>query len=69
MDARVRSVDKEHYVKELILIDFKKTIALPEAFESFDSPFIDNGNGFDKVAGDGVYTSSTFICIMKKFHF
>jgi len=58
VDARVRSVDKEHYVRELIMIDFKKAIALPEAFEFFDSPFIDNGKGFDKIAGDGVYTSS-----------
>ena len=69
VDARVRSVDKEYYVRELILKDFKKTIALPEAFEFFDSPFIDNGKGFDKIAGDGVYTSSSIYLHNEKVPF
>ena len=69
VDARVRSVDKEYYVRELILKDFKRTIALPEAFEFFDSPFIDNGKGFDKIAGDGVYTSSSIYLHNEKVPF
>ncbi len=58
VDALIRSIDKEHYVKELLLKDFKKTIAIPELFEFDNTIFSDNGYGYDKRAGDGLYTST-----------
>lgn len=58
VDARVRSVDREFYIKELLLLDFKKTAALIENFEFSGIVFTDNGQGYDKIAGDGIYTSA-----------
>ena len=58
VDALIRSIDKEHYVKELLLKDFKRTTAIPELFEFDNTIFSDNGYGYDKRAGDGLYTST-----------
>jgi hypothetical protein len=58
IDAMIRSIDQAHYVKELYLVDFKKTMSLPEIFEFNNVPFNDNGLGYDVSARDGIYTSS-----------
>jgi len=58
VDAIIRSIDQGHYVKELFMVDFKKTIRIPTIFEFDDDVFTDNGVGYDAIAGDGIYTSS-----------
>lgn len=58
IDAKIRTIDKENYVKELILKDFKKTEDLPAAIEFDGVAFVDNGLGFDRASGDGIYTSA-----------
>lgn len=41
------------------MVDFKKSTVLPETVDFSGCFFIDNGKGYDKIAGDGIYTSST----------
>lgn len=57
IDALIRSVDREHYVKEMYFKDFKGTMKLPEIFEFDGIAFNDNGLGYDSDPGDGIYTS------------
>ena len=57
VDAFVRSIDGERYVKEVYLVDFKNTIKLPDIIEFNDVIFLDNGLGYDAIARDGVYAS------------
>jgi hypothetical protein len=57
IDAMIRSIDQEHYVKEIYLKDFINTIDLPGIFDYNGTVFNDNGLGYDVVAGDGIYVS------------
>ena len=59
VDARARAVDPAHFVKELVIADFSKEGVVGDAFVFEDVAFIDNGQGFDTKAGDGVYTAVT----------
>ena len=56
-DARIRSIDEKKYVKEALLVDFEK-VDLPESISLKNCFMVDNGEGNDKVAGDGIYTST-----------
>ena len=57
IDALVRSVDREHYVKEMYFKDFNGSMKLPDIFEYDGVAFNDNGLGYDLNANDGIYTS------------
>lgn len=57
-DVRIRSIDENNYVKEMLIIDFDQN-GLTESVGYKDYYFVDNGEGNDKVAGDGVYTTTT----------
>ena len=41
------------------LVSFKKDYKLPQMFKFNDVELRDDGKGYDKIAGDGVYTSIT----------
>jgi len=52
-----RSISAQDFVYEMKVTDFKKTIPLPTGFGLNGKVFSDNGQGFDLVKGDGIYTS------------
>lgn len=52
-----RSISAVDFVYEITVKDFKKTIPLPEGFGLNGKVFSDNGQGFDLVKNDGIYTS------------
>ena len=52
-----RAISAQDFVYEMKVTDFKKTIPLPEGFGLNGKVFSDNGQGFDLVKGDGIYTS------------
>ena len=57
VDARVRSIDKEFFVKELLWVDFGKSGEVADSVDFQDEEFADDGIGNDLVKGDGIYTS------------
>lgn len=57
VDARVRSINKEFFVKELLWVDFGKSGVVADTMDFQDEGFADDGQGNDPVKGDGVYTS------------
>lgn len=57
-DIRIRSIDQTFYVKELVLFDFDNTEKLGETVAVNLTIYSDDGRGFDRVAGDHVYTSN-----------
>jgi hypothetical protein len=57
-DARVRSLDENFFVRELHLVDFSRTMELPDLFEFDEVVFNDNGLGYDERERDGIYTSA-----------
>lgn len=57
LDMRTRTVDNGSYVREIVVVDFKKSEKLIENFGLEEDLFSDNGQGFDARAGDGIYTS------------
>lgn len=56
-DARVRSLLNENYVQELYFADFGETPRMPAYVNFNNEQYVDNGEGFDLKAGDGIYTS------------
>lgn len=58
LDMRTRTVDNGSYVREIVVVDFKKSEKLIENFGLEEDLFSDNGQGFDARAGDGIYTST-----------
>ena len=57
-DERARSINKENYVKEIMIIDFGNSGKLPLVYFYRGNAYLDTGKGYDKVAGDGKYTST-----------
>lgn len=61
-DFRGREISSTSFVYELKVTDFKKTVPLPAGFGLNGKVFSDDGQGNDKVRGDGIYTShETFL--------
>lgn len=56
-DARLRSMDETKYVKEIVLTNFGTEAWDKEAITYKSTVYTDNGEGFDLVKGDGVFTS------------
>jgi len=57
VDARMRSLGEEGFVKEVVLKDFSLMSKLPSSIGFQDGSFVDNGLLNDVKAGDGIYTS------------
>lgn len=56
-DARVRAIDNEGFVKELVFADFSGGKVLGDAIIFDGLAFTDNGKFFDLKAGDGIFTA------------
>ncbi len=61
LDARVRSINPNKHIREIILLDFSNHNfgKLKKRIIFDDINFSDEGTGHDKVANDGIYTSNT----------
>lgn len=57
VDIRVRALNQDHYVKEVLVVDFAHTSDIPDSMAFLNVPVADDGKGFDLQAGDGIYTS------------
>jgi len=57
VDDMIRSLDDERYVRQVLVVDFKKTMETPNIFGSGEDIFFDDGTGYDLVANDGIFTS------------
>lgn len=57
-DVRIRSIDSKTFVKEMFFIDFAGG-DLPESVGYNSAYLVDNGEGSDRRAGDGIYTTTT----------
>lgn len=57
IDARVRSINKEKFVREVYLANFSKQEWDKDSIGIEGYPFSDNGMGNDLVAKDGIFTS------------
>lgn len=58
VDARVRSLNLNEYVREVILVNHSKLNMMPSSLIFKDTYFVDNGSFSDLKANDGIYTSS-----------
>lgn len=56
-DSRIKAVDPQHYIKELVFADFSGKGILGELVNFEGMAFVDNGQRFDATAGDGVFTA------------
>ena len=56
-DSRIKAVDSQHYIKELVFADFSGKRILGDVVNFEGMAFIDNGQRFDAKAGDGVFTA------------
>ena len=56
-DARIRAVESNGFVKELVFADFSEKGVLGDAVVFEGEPFTDNGKQFDAKAGDGIFTA------------
>lgn len=54
-----KGVSSTTYATEITLTDFSKTSSLPTGFGFKGQVFGDDGQGYDKIRGDGVYTSKS----------
>lgn len=52
-----RNLNAKSYVKELKLVNFSSLDLLPAGFGLREVTYADNGQNYDLVAGDGLYTS------------
>lgn len=56
---KARAVSESTYVNEITIRDFGNARLKPQGFGMKGQIFADNGRGTDRVAGDGVFTSTT----------
>lgn len=56
-DSRIKAVDSQHYIKELVFADFSGKRILGDLVNFEGMAFVDNGQRFDAKAGDGVFTA------------
>ena len=56
-DSRIKAVDPQHYIKELVFADFSGKRILGDVVNFEGMAFVDNGQRFDAKAGDGVFTA------------
>ncbi len=57
-DARVRSLSKTAYVREIVLIDFSETGKMPNSVIFDGTTYFDDGSYNDLEANDGIYASA-----------
>ena len=57
LDARIRGISQEEFVKEIVLKDFSSLSKLPPSIGFEEGIFSDDGLINDLIAGDGIYTS------------
>lgn len=57
LHLRTRTINSIAYVREIVLLDFKKSEHLPAQFGFGTDLFSDDGLGYDCRPGDGIYTS------------
>lgn len=57
IDVRVRALNQDYYVKDILVVDFLQTSSIPDSMSFLGVPLTDDGTGFDLTAGDGFYTS------------
>lgn len=57
-DARIRSMNRQQYVKEIVMLNFADQPWEKESLGFNQTSYVDNGKFYDQVAGDGVFTST-----------
>lgn len=54
-----KAINSTSYAAEITLTDFAKTTALPVGFGFQGLVYADDGQGYDKIRGDGLYTAKS----------
>lgn len=57
-DARVRSVSRKKYIREIVLVNFSEFNKMPASVIFDGTTFFDDGSFNDLTAYDGIYTSA-----------
>ena len=58
VDFRIRSISTNSFVREIIAIDFSGAHGIPDSLGFEGYGFADDGQGYDQMAGDGIYTTA-----------
>lgn len=58
VDARIRSISEEEYVREVVLMNFSDDNNMPPSIIFEGTTFFDNGSFNDLSSSDGIYTSA-----------